>query len=199
MAPVIDYYMTPTSPWTYLGSKLFAEIAAKAGATVNIYPVNFGQIFPVSGGLPLPKRAPQRRAYRLMELARWKRRRGSTMKIEPENFPAQGPIPAYAITAARELGADALALSNALLAALWEDDRKIDDPAVVEAVCGECGLDAAAVMAKANSPEIATMFEEETQEAIRKGIFGAPSYVIEEELFWGQDRLDFVAEKLGVA
>lgn len=199
MPTVIDYYMTPSSPWTYLGSKLFTEIAAKAGATVNIHPVGFGQIFSVSGGLPLPKRAPQRRAYRLMELARWKRRRGSPMHIEPVNFPATEPISAMAIIAARTAGLDALGLSNAILAALWEDDRNIDDPAVIDAICGECGLDAGKIMAGAGAPETAQTFEEDTQEAIRRGIFGAPSYVIDEELFWGQDRLDFVAEKLGVA
>jgi 2-hydroxychromene-2-carboxylate isomerase len=199
MAIVIDYFMSTSSPWTYLGSKPFTELAAKAGATVNVYPVVFGEIFAVSGGLPLPKRAPQRRAYRLMELARWKRRRGSTMHIEPKNFPSTAPISSHAIIAAREAGMDALALSNAVLAALWEDDRNIDDPAVIAAICGECGLDAAKVMDGANAPGTAQRLKDDTQDAITRGIFGAPSYVIDEELFWGQDRLDFVAEKLGVA
>jgi len=198
MATVIDYFISTSSPWTYLGSKPFIEMAEKAGATVNVYPVVFGEIFAVSGGLPLPKRAPQRRAYRLMELARWKRRRNSSMHVQPENFPSTAPISSHAIIAAREAGMDALGLSNAVLAALWEDDRNIDDPDVIAAICGECGLDAAKVMAGANAPETARMLTDDTQEAINRGIFGAPSYVIDEELFWGQDRLDFVAEKLGV-
>jgi carboxymethylenebutenolidase len=198
MAIVIDYYMSPSSPWTYLGSKLFTEITAKAGATVNIYPVALGQVFAVSGGLPLPKRSAQRRAYRLMELARWKRRRNSSMHTEPTNFPATEPISSLTIIAAREAGADALGLSNAILAALWEDDRNIDDPAVLDAICDACGLDAGKIMAAAGSPEILRIFEDDTQETIRRGVFGAPSYVIDEELFWGQDRLDFVAEKLGL-
>ncbi len=199
MATVVDYYITPSSPWTYLGGRLFADMAAGAGAEVRVHPVDFGRVFPATGGLPLPRRSPERRAYRLMELARWKRRRGSPMNIEPSNFPATSPLAAHAITAAREAGADALALSNALLAALWEDDRNIDDPEVVRAVCAEAGLDAGAILDAANGPEVARIFDAETEEAIRRGVFGAPSWLIEGELFWGQDRLDFVAEKLGVA
>lgn len=198
MATVIDYFISTSSPWTYLGSKLITEMAAKAGATINVYPVVFGEIFAVSGGLPLPKRAPQRRAYRLMELARWKRRRASAIQIEPTNFPSTAPISSHAIIAAREAGMDALTLSNAVLAALWEDDRNIDDAAVIAAICGECGLDTDRVMAGAITPETAQRLKDDTQEAINRGIFGAPSYVIDEELFWGQDRLDFVAEKLGL-
>jgi 2-hydroxychromene-2-carboxylate isomerase len=199
MAITVDYFISTSSPWTYLGSKPFTEMAAKAGATVNVYPVVFGEIFAVSGGLPLPKRAPQRRAYRLMELARWKRRRNSPIAVEPTNFPSTAAISSLAIIAAREAGHDVLALSNAVLAALWEDDRNIDDPATIEAICGDCGLDGAAIVAAAGKPEVAEMLKDDTQEAINRGIFGAPSYVIDEELFWGQDRLDFVAEKLGVA
>ena len=196
MAMVIDYFLSTSSPWTYLGSKEFTRMATAANATVNVYPVSFQEIFPVSGGLPLPQRAPQRRAYRLMELSRWKQRRNSTMQIQPENFPSSDPISAYAIVAAREAGADALTLSNAILAALWEDDRDIDDPNVVQAICDTCGLDGKAIMAAAGDPGTEKIFEEDTQKAIHRGIFGAPTYVIDDELFWGQDRLDFVAEKL---
>ena len=171
-------------------------MAAEAGATVHVYPVSFQEIFPASGGLPLPQRAPQRRAYRLMELARWKQRRNSPMQIEPQNFPSTDPISALAIVAAREAGADALTLSNAILAALWEDDRDIDDPSVVQAICASCGLDGKAILAAAHSPMITKIYEENTKQAISRGIFGAPTYVLGEELFWGQDRLDFVAEKL---
>ncbi|MDE0809104.1 MAG: 2-hydroxychromene-2-carboxylate isomerase [Alphaproteobacteria bacterium] len=199
MAITVDYFISTSSPWTYLGSKLFTEMAAKAGATVNVYPVVFGEIFAVSGGLPLPKRAPQRQAYRMMELARWKRRRNAPLIVEPKNFPSTAAISSLAIIAAREAGHDALTLSNAVLAALWEDDRNIDDPAVIQAICGACGLDGAAIIVAAGKPKIAQMLKDDTQEAISRGVFGAPSYVIEKEIFWGQDRVDFVGEKLGIA
>jgi len=196
MVTVIDYFLSTSSPWAYLGSKEFTRMVTEAGATVHVYPVSFHEIFSVSGGLPLPQRAPQRRAYRLMELARWMQRRNLPMQIEPENFPSTDPVSAHAIVAAREAGADALTLSNAILAALWEDDRNIDDPCVVQAICNTCGLDGKAILTAAHNQRIADIYAENTKQAIRRGIFGAPTYVIGEELFWGQDRLDFVAEKL---
>ena len=195
----VSYYMTPSSPWSYLGSKLFSGMAAQAGAEVTVYAVDFGTIFPATGGLPLPKRSPERQAYRLQELARWKRRRNAPMHLQPVNFPATRPTAALAIVAAREAGHDALGLSSALLAALWEDDRNIDDPDIVASVCEACGLPAAAIMEAAGGGDIAERFAADTREAIERGVFGAPSWLIGGELFWGQDRLDFVAEKLGVA
>ena len=194
----IDYFMSTSSPWTYLGSKLITEIAKKYGLTINVYPVNFGQIFPVSGGLPLPKRAPQRQSYRLMELQRWKKRRGSSMHIEPINFPSTSSISSLCIIAAREIGSEPLALSNAILAALWEDDRNIDDPEVVKSICLENKLNGMAILEAAETQKIKDLFESDTNQAIKKGVFGAPTYLIDGEIFWGQDRLDFVCEKLGI-
>jgi 2-hydroxychromene-2-carboxylate isomerase len=86
MPVTIDYYMTLTSPWTYLGSAAFAEIAARNNATVNIKPCKFGPIFEQTGGLPLPKRSPQRRAYRMMELKRWREVLGIPINLEPKHF-----------------------------------------------------------------------------------------------------------------
>ena len=71
MAKHVDYYVSLNSPWTYLGSKRFEAIAQKHGADVTVWPVDFGSVFAVSGGLPLPKRAPQRQTYRLVELKRF--------------------------------------------------------------------------------------------------------------------------------
>lgn len=194
----IDYFMSPSSPWTYLGSKLFTQFVSESKRQVNVYPVNFGQIFSVSGGLPLPKRAPQRQSYRLLELKRWKQRRNSSMKIEPSNFPSTKNISSLAIIAVRELDLDALAFSNSILAALWEDDKNIDDPEVIKGVCKTEGLNPEEIMDNALSRAIEIIFEQNTKHAIQNGIFGAPTYLIDGELFWGQDRLDFVAEKLGL-
>ena len=194
----IDYFMSPSSPWTYLGSKLFTKLAAENKRLVNVYPVNFGKIFPVSGGLPLPKRAPQRQAYRLLELHRWKSRRKSTMKVEPTNFPSTAAIPSLAIIAARELGHDALKFSNLILAALWEEDLNIDDPRVIGLLCERSNLNQQAILDYAYSNAAEEKYEQFTNFAIEKSVFGAPSYIVDGELFWGQDRLDFVSEKLKI-
>src|SRR5438045_8637264 len=88
MSVTIDYYLSLNSPWTYVGSGLFAEIAKRNGATVNVKPAKFGAIFEQTGELPLPKRSPDRNAYRLMELKRWREVRNIPLTLQPKHFPS---------------------------------------------------------------------------------------------------------------
>ena len=195
MAATIDYYFATISPWAFLGHERFVKIAGDANATVAVKPVNFGEIFPVSGGLPLAKRAPQRQAYRLVELKRWSEHLGIRMNIQPKYFPANGDPAAHWILAANEVGTDkALALAGAIGKALWTQEKDIADPATLASIAQDLGLDAHALGARA--PSMAERYAALTREAIDRGVFGAPSYVIDGEIFWGQDRLDFVARKL---
>jgi 2-hydroxychromene-2-carboxylate isomerase len=195
MPKTVDYYFATISPWMFLGHDRFVKIARDAGATVAVKPMNLGEVFPVSGGLPLSKRAPQRQAYRLVELARWAEHLGIRMNVQPKYFPANGDLAACWILAANELGADrALALTGAVAKALWTQERDIADAATLASIAQETGLDAPALAARA--PAMAERYAAITKEAIDAGIFGAPSYVIDGEIFWGQDRLDFVARKL---
>ena len=180
----IDYYMTPNSPWTYLGHARFGEIVKRHGAQVNVKPVDFGVIFPQSGGLPLPKRAPQRQAYRLMELRRWKAHLGIPLVIQPKHFPVDPAMAAHLLCATPE--EKRMALAGDLMAALWRDDRNLADPAVVAEIGARHGVSGGDKAA----------FERYTQEAVQRGVFGAPSYVLGDEIFWGQDRLDFLDRAL---
>ena len=114
----IDYYLTPQSPWTYLGHDRLVNLARAAGAQIRVFPVDFGAIFAVSGGLPLGKRAPQRQAYRLQELARFSAHLGLPMHVQPTFFPVAGDPSARLITVVNlHDGADAaLALCGAVFA-----------------------------------------------------------------------------------
>src|SRR3954451_7134542 len=114
----IDYYMTLTSPWTYLGSALFGEIARRNGVAVNIKPCKFGPIFEQTGGLALPKRSPQRRAYRMMDLKRWREVRGIALTLEPKHFPCDDLVATRLVIAAKLQGKDAIKLSIELGRAL---------------------------------------------------------------------------------
>ena len=116
MAKHVDYYVSLNSPWTYLGSKRFEAMAQKHGADVTIWPVDFGSVFAVSGGLPLPKRAPQRQAYRMMELKRWRDHLGVKITLEPKYFPSNEVPAAQCVIALREQGrmADAIKLAHAV-------------------------------------------------------------------------------------
>ena len=199
MAKHVDYYVSLNSPWTYLGAGRFEAMAKKHGADVTIWPVDFGSVFAVSGGLPLPKRAPQRPAYRMMELKRWRNHLGVKTTLEPKFFPANEVPAAKCVIALREQGrmADAIKLAHAVLTALWAEEKNTGDPATLKAIIASCGLDAEAVVAASEAPALADKREAYTKHAISQGVFGAPSFVIDGEIFWGQDRLDFVDRKLG--
>ena len=140
MAKLVDYYFTPVSPWTYLGHERFLEIAARHGATIVVKPVDYGRIFPVSGGLPLKQRAPQRQAYRLIELERWSKHLGKALNVKPKFFPVSADMAARWIIAAQVGRGDAgaLRLAGALLRAVWTEERDIsDEPTLASIAAGE--------------------------------------------------------------
>ena len=196
MTKIVDYYFTPVSPWTYLGSRRFGEIVAAAGATVRVKPVDYSVIFPQTGGLPLPKRAPARQAYRLVELERWRRHLDMPLTLKPAHFPVPDTLAAQAIIAADLLGADPLLASSAILRGVWVEEQNVTDPAAVQGLLTAAGLDGTAILAKASDSEVTETWQAYTAEALDVGVFGAPSYVVEGEIFWGQDRLDFLEQKL---
>jgi 2-hydroxychromene-2-carboxylate isomerase len=194
----IDYYMTLNSPWTYLGAARFAEIAARHKATVRIKPTKFGEVFSKTGGLPLLKRAPERRAYRMMELKRWRDYHGLPINLEPKHFPSNETIGTRLVIAAALQGKDACRLALELGRSLWELEGDLGDEAVVAAAAVRAGLDAAAIRkAGPSDAELDAINDQNTAEALERGVFGAPSYVLPSgEFMWGQDRLEFLDRAL---
>jgi 2-hydroxychromene-2-carboxylate isomerase len=198
MTIAVDYYMTLNSPWTYISSALLAEIAARNHVTVNVKPAKFGPIFEQTGGLPLPKRSPQRRAYRMMELKRWREVRGIPLTLEPKYFPCDDAVATRLVIAAKLQGKDSHKLSLELGRALWEREETLADPATLSSAAERAGLDAAALRAGGPSDaELDARHEQYTQEALTAGVFGAPSFVLPSgEIFWGQDRLELLEREL---
>jgi 2-hydroxychromene-2-carboxylate isomerase len=197
MPKTVDYYLAPQSPWTYLGHQRFVQIVKDAGATVRVMPMDLGKVFPISGGLPLGKRAPQRQAYRLVELARFSKSLNLPLNLHPKFFPVAGD-PAAKLIIAVDLhhGTDAaLAITGDVLSAVWHEEHDIANVATLTDLLRKHRLDAAC-LELSNSAEVQTRYDSYTQSAIDTQVFGAPSYVIHGEMFWGQDRLDFVAAAL---
>jgi 2-hydroxychromene-2-carboxylate isomerase len=190
MSVTIDYYFTAQSPWTYFGHARFAALAKAAGATVNLRPVDYGRIFPASGGLPLAKRAPQRQAYRLVELRRFSEHLKMPLNLQPKFFPVSGDAAARLLIAVDTADGNAAAmdLAGRIMRACWAEERDIADAATLSALLAEAGLPAARLQA-AQAAGVQARYA---------GVFGAPSYVVDGEIFWGQDRLDFLARRLGV-
>ena len=201
MALHVDYYASLNSPWTHLGAARIEAMCAQHGASLRIWPVDFGAIFPASGGLPLPKRAPQRQAYRLMELARWSHFHNIPLNPQPSGFPFAEPAIAAAVIALRETQGvvPAIKLSHRVMKALWAEELNPADPATFAALAADCGLDGPALLKLAGDPQWMDRRASDSHAALERGVFGAPSFVIEGEIFWGQDRLDFVERKLGGA
>jgi carboxymethylenebutenolidase len=201
MPLTIDYYFAPHSPWTYLGHQRLQAIARDNGARIRLKPVDLGgKVFPVSGGLPLAKRAPQRLAYRLLELQRFSEWLQLPLVPQPTFFPVSPDDAARLVIAVdeREGTEAAMQLAFALLRAVWAEQRNIADEATLAALLAENGLPPQR-LEQSHSQAAHERYEADTQQAIAAGVFGAPSYVVEGEIFWGQDRLDFLQRRLQAA
>ncbi len=196
MSKTIDYYLTLTSPWTYLGCQRFVELAERHGAEIRVKPVNYGVIFPRTGGLPLPKRSPERQAYRLMELKRWRAYLEVPLNLHPKHFPVPDGDAACMVLAAEQTGGDPLRLAHATLAAVWVEEKDITDADTLVEIADAAGHDGPALLTVARDPETRAAYDARTEEAIERGVFGAPTYIYKDELFWGQDRLDFLERAL---
>ena len=198
MPTAVQYYFAPNSPWTYLGHLRFWDIARQRGARIEVLPVDLGgKVFPISGGLPLGKRAPQRQAYRLVELKRFSEHLHAPLNLQPKYFPVAADDAARLIIAVEQHdGTDAaMHITDAVLRAVWVEERNIADEAVLAALLKERELPARR-LEDAHSQAVSVRYEANTARAIEAGVFGAPSYVVDGEIFWGQDRLEFLERRL---
>jgi carboxymethylenebutenolidase len=195
MTRQVDYYFVLNSPWSFLANTQLPEILKRTQAQITLKPVHLPSIFEVSGGLPLAKRPPQRQAYRLQELARWSKRLQVPLNLQPAHFPVDERLAAAVVLAAQEDGHDGLELATDFGAALWVQEHNLADEAVISEILSASGLPSL-LIDEAKDARFAAMIEQNTQDAIAAGVFGVPSFVVGDQLFWGQDRLDFVEEAL---
>ena len=192
----IDYYDSMSSPWTYLGHLRFVELAHRFGLTIRHKPMDLLKVWSVSGGLPLKQRARQRQAYRHQELRRWSELLQVPCNLEPAHHPVADRRACYMVIAAMRRGLDWSTLSHAILRAVWVENRDIADHATLVLIANENGMDGKALLAATEDEAVKTEYESNTEEAIRLGVFGAPTYVYDSEQFWGQDRLQMLEWRL---
>ena len=199
MAPVIDYYYSTMSTWTYMGSYAFGELAKRHKARVNHRPMNLLKVFNAGGGLPLHDRPIQRQKYRKIEMKRWKAYRKILMTLDPAFFPVNPMMADRMIIAALEEGIDPSALANALMRAVWVEDRNLADDDTLIVIADEQELDGALLLGLAKGERAGQVYARNTDEAIERDVFGAPFYIYEGEPYWGQDRLEMLDAHLGRA
>ena len=193
---VVDYYFTITSPWSYMGHLPFLKLAAETGHQVAFKPVDFSPVFAQSGGLPLPKRPVQRRRYRMFELQRWRDYRQADLILQPKHFPADANLGNRMVLMARDRSLDAGTLAQGFMRGCWFQEKDVGDQATLIAIADGLGIDGASLAEEANSDDGKARADALTQEAMNFNVFGAPTYVVRGEPFWGQDRLELVARAL---
>jgi 2-hydroxychromene-2-carboxylate isomerase len=196
MSKAVTVYYALQSPWTYLGWARLCDLVARSGASAHYRPVRIGPLFQASGTLPLAERPRQRQAYRLMELRRWRDQLDVPLNLHPKHFPVDEAPAARMVIAHRQQGGDIAALSGAIMRAVWAEERDLSDRTTLLEIAREQGADGAALLEVAEDPAVEGEYEANTRAAIEQGVFGMPTFVIGDELFWGQDRLDFVARAL---
>jgi len=189
-----EYFLATQSPYVYLGHARFVELARRYGVQIQLKPMDLGRVFSGSGGLPLAKRAPQRQAYRLVELARWSKYLGLPLNLEPKFFPVSGD-PAAKLVIATQLahGTDkALELVGTVSNALWVEERNIADDATLQDLADSLSLDGKSLLAASQGASVQAAYDANTDDAAAAGVYGAPWFVFEGQPYWGQDRLDFL-------
>ncbi|MEQ9815043.1 MAG: 2-hydroxychromene-2-carboxylate isomerase [Azospirillaceae bacterium] len=193
MSRTIEYFHSLSSPWAFLGGRQLHEIAARHGATIVPRPI---LVQTENGGILLRTRPQARQDYHALELDRWRKFLDLPLKLQPKFYPTDPTGACLMVIAAKQAGLDAVGLSHALLTALWADDRDTKDPDVRQAIAEEIGLDGAALLAAAETEAVDAEWRKNKADAIALGIFGTPSYVLDGEIFWGQDRLPFLDRAL---
>jgi len=194
--PTIDYWFTIVSPWAFLGHDPFLKIAKTNGVQILYKPVYLPEVFKETGGLPLNERAPARQRYRMLELQRWREFRGLPLKLKPKHWPFDPKLADCCITAIAEAGGDPSAFMRAVWEASWVKQEDCAPEAKLAELLTRTKHDAADVLEAAKSTPIKAIYAGRSREAIAAGVIGSPCYVLNGEVFWGQDRLELLERAL---
>ena len=196
MSRQVDYYFSLQSPWAYIGHKLFRQVVSTYDLAVNHKPVVLVDLFSETGGLPLLKRHPVRQRYRMVELQRWRDKRGLNFHLQPENWPFNARLADGLVIAGIEAGRDPDPFLRRAFAAVWEDQLDLADPATLIKLADDSALPGKQLVERSATDEIGKIYEQNRQDALSADVFGSPAYVLDGEVFWGQDRLELLVDAL---
>ena len=192
----VDYYFSFQSPWAYIGHRAFRELVSTYELRVNYKPVVLVDLFSETGGLPLMKRHPVRQRYRMVELQRWRDKRGLNFHLQPAHWPFNARLADGVVIAAVEAGLDPERYLRRGFAGVWENQLNLADPATIVKLADESGLPGKQLVERSGAEEISAAYEQNRQDALDADVFGSPVYVLDGEVFWGQDRIELLADAL---
>ena len=185
----IDYFFATLSPYCYLAGTRLEEVASRHGATISYKPFDIVSAFSRTGGTALKDRHPSRQEYRAQELTRQAKKLGMPFNLQPAHWPTNGAPAAYAFIAAQNAGGGDLGkLAHVITRSVWADEKDIAQDDVIRACLTEAGFDAG--LADSGLLVGAETYAANLEEAVERGVFGAPFYLVEDQRFWGQDRID---------
>lgn len=192
----IDYSFTLVSPFTYLGHDTLMDMARRLNTEITYHPMRIGKIFGQSGAVPVPERPQNRQKLRLLELQRWAARRGLPINLQPAHFPTNPELADCSVLAILEAGGNPASFMSQILRAVWAEDKNIASDEVVAESLHATGHDATAILARAQTDEVIAAYDRETDWALAHDVVGAPSYHLNGEVFWGQDRIDLLEDAI---
>ncbi len=194
----IEYFYAAHSAFAYLGSARFMAIAQAAGRRIAHKPVDLRRVVAEGGAAPFGKRSAAHRAYFFgREIERWSEERGAPwIGRIPTHHANDITLPNCMLIAAIEAGLDVDALAHALLEAHWRRDADLADPATLSGIGRDAGIDPAPLLEAAGSQAVLAIYRANTEEAIRRSVFGSPTYFVDGDMFYGQDRLEMVERAL---
>ncbi|PZA11470.1 2-hydroxychromene-2-carboxylate isomerase [Rhodopseudomonas palustris] len=196
MSRRIDYYFSFQSPWAYIGHQSLRRLVETYALELSYKPVLLGELFSETGGLPLAKRHPARQLYRAVELQRWRDKRGLDFKLWPKHWPFDARLADGVVIAALADGLDPEPYLQRAYAAVWERELDLTQKAVLTELANAAGLPGERLVAQAGSDQIRAAYEQNRLDAIAANVFGSPAYVLDGEVFWGQDRIELLEDAL---
>ena len=193
----IDYYFSVLSPFSYLGAERFLKLVTKYDLDVQEKPFDLiGEIFPNTGGLPVPKRHPARQKYILLELDRIANKHGLKINKQPKFFPPKDPHLPAKFAIASNLKGNKLNFGIECQKSLWSLEKDISDHNTLKEICEKLSLNFEEIKEVALSEDVNLKYQKNSKDAVDNDVFGAPTYVFNNEIFWGQDRLDYLEDAL---
>ena len=192
----IDFYFAVSSPWTYLAGPRFETLIKKYNLKVNWKPYDVPRVFALTGTKPVLQRPPQIQKNRLNELRRWREYLDMPLNLQPKFFPADSTPTAHMLISAKQTGGKISKLANAYMRAYWVEDKNITDTATLINIADKLGWDGKAVFESSTGAAVLEEYEKNSEEAVERNVFGVPTWIYKNELFWGQDRLDFLSRAI---
>ena len=192
MTNTLDYYFATPSPWAYLATPRVIKLKNKYDLKINWKPSDLMEIFAVHGVAAVKDRPQPVQLNRLTELKRWGKFLNMPITIQPKFFPVDPSLSHRTIILAQK---NSIKIENLIFSfqkAVWADEKNISDENTIIEICKSNNFNSSSIIEDANSEEIINEYKKNTEDALSSNVWGSPTFIYNNELFWGQDRIDFL-------